>query len=116
MSYAVSNFRNIDLSCVRLKINVLYDPFDGTYRVERDGKFGIFNAARQVRSFLLVPVADNFGYEMHKDHFDDFIETVKNDKKRHYDSLIQYYDLFEAQYDPDFKCIDELVDILRYGK
>ena len=84
LSYAVSNFRNIDLSCVRLKINVLYDPFDGTYRVEQNGKFGTFNSARQVRSFLLVPVSDNFGYEMHRDHFDDFAETVKNDKKRHY--------------------------------
>jgi Virulence-associated protein E len=112
LSYAVSNFRNIDLSCVRLKINVLYDPFDGTYRVEQNGKFGTFNSARQVRSFLLVPVSDNFGYEMHRDHFDDFAETVKNDKKRHYDSLLQYYDSFEAQYDPDFRCIDELVDIL----
>ena len=111
LSYAVSNFRNIDLSCARLKINVLYDPLDGTCRVEQNGKFGIFNTARQVRSFLLVPVPDNFGYEMRKDHFDDFIETINNDKKRHFDSLLQYFDSFEAQYDPDFQCIDEVVEI-----
>jgi hypothetical protein len=111
LSYAVSNFRNIDLSCTRLKINVLYDPFDGTYRVEQNTKFAIFNTARQVRSNLLVIVSNNFGYEMRKDHFDDFIETINNDKKRHFDSLIQYCDSFEAQYDPDFRCIDEMVDI-----
>ena len=111
LSYAVSNFRNIDLSCMRLKINVLYDPFDGTYRIEQNDKFEIVNRSRQVRSKLLVIVSNNFGYEMRKDHFDDFIETINNDKKRHYDSLIQYYDSFEAQYDPDFKCIDEMVSI-----
>src|ERR1700722_3248871 len=112
LSYAVSNFRNIDLSCTRLKINVLYDPFDGTYRIEQNDKFEIVNTSRQVRSKLLVIVSNNFGYEMRKDHFDDFIENINNDKKRHYDSLLQYYDTFEAHYDPDFKCIDELVDIL----
>jgi predicted P-loop ATPase len=64
-----------------------------------------------VRRQLLVPFANKFGYEAHRDHFDDFIESVKNDQARHYDSLIQYYNSFEAQYDPDFKCIDEMVDI-----
>ena len=111
LSYAVSNFRNIDLSCQRLGIQILYDPFDQTYRIEWDGEVIIVSTSRQVRSRLLVPISSNHGYEMHRDHFDDFIETIKSDKSRHYDSLIQYYDSFEAHYDSDFKCIDEMVDV-----
>jgi Virulence-associated protein E-like domain len=107
----VSNARNIELSCKRLPVKVFYDPFDGTYRIDRNGEIAIANTGRQVRSQLLVPIANSFGYEAHRDHFDDFIESVKNDKARHYDSLIQYYDSFAAQYVSDFKCIDEMVDI-----
>ena len=54
LSYAVSNFRNIDLSCMRLKINVLYDPFDGTYRIEQNDKFEIVNTSRQVQQITMI--------------------------------------------------------------
>jgi hypothetical protein len=33
LSYAVSNARNIELSCNRLPVSVRFDPFDGTYRI-----------------------------------------------------------------------------------
>jgi Virulence-associated protein E len=111
LRYAVSNARNIELSCRRLPATVLYDPFDGTYRIERNGEIKNVSTGRMVRSQLLVPIANKFGYEARRDHFDDWIDSVKSDETRHYDSLTQYYDGFEAHYDPDFECIDEMIDI-----
>ena len=73
------------MSCKRLPARISYDPFDATFRVEYDGEIKTMNSARQVRSHLLVPIANQFGYEVRRDHFEDFIEALKIDTGRHYD-------------------------------
>jgi hypothetical protein len=111
-SYAVSSARNIEVSCNRLPAAICYDPFDATFRIEYEGQVRTISNARQVRSYLLVPIANKFGYEARRDHFEDFIEALKSDETRHFDSVLHYYDPYEAQYDPAFDCVGELVSIL----